>query len=65
MLLVFSINSFLANGDFCCWLITFANDLDPDQDGHSVAKPFDTDSVHERFFLKKLILKKITMPSKS
>ena len=25
-------NSFLASGDFCCLLITFANSLDPDRD---------------------------------
>ena len=25
-------NSFLASGDFCCLLITFANSLDPNQD---------------------------------
>ena len=26
------LNSFLAGGEFCCLLITFANSLDPDQD---------------------------------
>ena len=26
------VNSFLAGGDFCCLLITFANSLDRDQD---------------------------------
>ena len=29
-------NSFLASGNFCHLLITFANSLDPDQDGSSV-----------------------------
>ena len=29
------INSFLASGNFCWLLITFANSLDPDQDGHN------------------------------
>ena len=24
--------TFLASGDFCCLLLTFANSLDPDQD---------------------------------
>ena len=28
-------NSFLASGDFCCLLITFANNLDPDQAWHA------------------------------
>ena len=27
----FTLNSFLASGDFCCLLITFANSLDPDE----------------------------------
>ena len=30
------LNSFLAKGDFCCLLITFANNLDLDQDRHFV-----------------------------
>ena len=30
------INSFLASGDLCCLLITFANSLNPDQDGQNV-----------------------------
>ena len=29
-------NSFLASGDFCRLLITFANSLDKDQDQHNV-----------------------------
>ena len=29
-------NSFLASGNFCCLLITFANSLDPDQDQQRV-----------------------------
>ena len=37
-------NSFLASGDFCYQLITFANSLDPDQEcwswSGSVSKPF-------------------------
>ena len=42
---------FLANGDFCHLLITFANSLDPDQESWSGSKLFDTlESVPERFF---------------
>ena len=39
----FQLNSFLASGDFCRLLITFANSLDPDQDQQN-------QSVPERFF---------------
>ena len=62
-------NSFFAISDFCCLLvITFANRLNPDLDRHSRfrsgSKLFDTlidsDSVPERMFLKKLILKKMS-----
>ena len=42
---------FLANGNFCCLLTTFANSLDPDQDRQNVGSDLDTN------FLKKLILK--------
>ena len=31
-----SVNSVLASGDFCRLLITFANNLDPDQDRQNV-----------------------------
>ena len=34
-------NSFLARGDFCHLLITFANILDPDQDPQSVSPDLD------------------------
>ena len=34
-------NSFLANIDFRCLLITFANNLDPDQDQRSVGPDLD------------------------
>ena len=33
--------SFLASGNFCCQLITFANSLDPDQDRHNVGPGLD------------------------
>ena len=33
---MFSFNSLLASDDFCHLLITFANFLDPDQDGQNV-----------------------------
>ena len=35
------IDSFLASGDFCCQLITFANSLDPDQDRQHVGPDLD------------------------
>ena len=34
-------NSFLASGDFCCLLITFASSLDPDQDQQIVGPDLD------------------------
>ena len=34
-------NSFLASGNFCCLLITFANSLNPDQDGQNVFPDLD------------------------
>ena len=34
--------SFLASGDFCRLLITFANGLDPDQDRQNVGPDLDT-----------------------
>ena len=33
--------SFLANGDFCCMMITFANSLDPDQDRQNIDSDMD------------------------
>ena len=59
-------NSFLASGDFFHMLITFANSLDSDQDRQNVGPDLDLnrltlcDSVPERFFLKKIILKKVS-----
>ena len=59
-------NSFLASGDFCRLLKTFANSLNPDQD--SPVGP-DLDPNHfdtlmivflKDFFGKKLILKKVS-----
>ena len=35
------VDSFLASGDFGCMLITFADSLDPDQDGHPVGPDLD------------------------
>ena len=35
------VNSFLASGDFCHLLITFANSLDPDQNGQDVGPDVD------------------------
>ena len=56
-------NSFLARGDLCDLLITFANSLDPDQDGQNVGPDLDSNCLTLRWcslktFLKKLILKK-------
>ena len=55
-------NSFLASGNLCCLLITFANSLDPDQDRQNIGPDLDPNrltliySVPEYFFLI-LILK--------
>ena len=35
------IHSFLASGDFCFLLLTFANSLDPDQDRQNVSPGLD------------------------
>ena len=35
------LNSFLASGDFCSTLITFANSLDPDQDQQNAGPDLD------------------------
>ena len=56
------INAFLASGDFCHLLITFANRLDPDQDGQDVSPGLDpncltpSDGIPE-FFWKASVLK--------
>ena len=39
------INSFLASGDICHLLITFANCLDPDQDRQNVSPDLDPNSL--------------------
>ena len=38
-------NSFLASGEFCRRLITFANSLDPDQDGQNLSPDLDLNSL--------------------
>ena len=38
---IFSVNTFLANFDFYCLLITYANRLDPDQDRQNVGPGLD------------------------
>ena len=43
------VNSFLASGDFCCPLITFANSLDPDQDRQDVAPDLDPNRLTRPF----------------
>ena len=49
-------NSFLASGNFCHPLITFANSLDPDQARQNVGPDLEpdcwTDGIPERFFCK-------------
>ena len=37
--------SFLASGDFCCLLITFANRLDPVQDRQNVGPDLDPNGL--------------------
>ena len=41
---------FLASGDICCLLITFANSLDPDQDKSNVGSDLDTLIMLKEFF---------------
>ena len=55
---VSKINPFLASGDFCPLLITFANSLDPDQDRHNVDPDLDPNRLTLIVFLKKSILNK-------
>ena len=49
-------NPFLARGNFCHLLITFANNLDPEQDRQNLGPDLDPNcltlqySVHEFFF---------------
>ena len=49
--------TFLASGNFCQLLITFANSLDPDQDRHNVGHDLDPNCLTLMVFSKKLILK--------
>ena len=62
ILVLGKLNSFLASSDFCHLLITFANNLDPDQDGQNVGPDldpnFDTLIVFQKEILKKKIEKK-------
>ena len=63
------LNSFLASGNFCHLLISFANRLDPEQDGQrwfwSGSKRFDTLIEFLNFFVEKLHLKKVREHNKS
>ena len=54
-------NLFPAIGDFCHLLIIFAYSLEPDQAGQNVKH---SDGIPERYFLKRLILKKIQQMAK-
>ena len=58
-----TVNSYLASGDFCRLLITFANSLDPDQDQQNVCLDLDPNHLTHlqcswNNFLEKFILKK-------
>ena len=58
-------NYFLASGDFCHLLITFANSLDPDQDRQRVRSDLDPNRsdtliVFPKEFFEKVNLKKIS-----
>ena len=52
--LIISCSSFLASGDFCHLLITFANILDPDEDSQNVGPDLDPNRliVLMKFFFK-------------
>ena len=58
----FYVYSFLASGDFCCLLITFANSLDPDQeqqnDGPDLDPKPETLIVFKKVIFEKVNLKK-------
>ena len=63
------INSFLASGNFCCLLITFAIRLDSDQDQQSFGPDLNpnvchSDNVVKGFFLE-VNLKKLQDDNKS
>ena len=53
-------NCFLASGELCHLLITFANSLYPDQDQHDISPELDcnSDGVPERFLKKKVCFEK-------
>ena len=44
------VNSFLASSDLSYLLITFANNLDPDQDRHSVGPDLDPNSLKQHLY---------------
>ena len=67
--MVLCLNSFLANGNFCHLLITFANSLDPDQDRQDVGPDLDSSCFTlimflKEFFGEKLFYKKCVDDSK-
>ena len=39
------LSSFFARSDFCCMLVTFANNLDPDQDQWNVVPDLDPNGL--------------------
>ena len=47
---VFINNSFPTSGDFCCLLITFANNLDPDQARQNVGPDLDPNCLTLRWY---------------
>ena len=51
------VNFFLASSDFCHLLITFANSLDPDQDGQNVGSDLDPNRLTLMLFLKEFFEK--------
>ena len=55
-LTLYQFNSYLASGDFCRLLITFANSLDPDQDRQKVSPDLDPNSLTLLAFLKDFFL---------
>ena len=69
--LFYMLDSFLASGDFCRLLITFANSLDPDQDRQNVGpdlnkKTFDTLMLlPKEYFEKSNVEKYLQMTTKT
>ena len=55
----YTINSFPANGNFCCLLITFANSVDPDQAWQNVRSDLDPNCLTFWWYSRKIFFEKV------